>query len=731
MQAKRVSILVHYNSIITAHAILMIFFMVMPALIGGFGKKKKKKRQTFTTLVSSNDKNNLNSLRNKWGSYLAGLIEADRIRKLGHRNYSTKRKNERAQFLSSNSLALVIWGFNLTSTLGLGKFTKIERETIALPPYQKSVCVGLLLSDGWLAFSSIKSKNARLVLKQSYSHRSYVYFTFLILSHYCNSLPVKKKKNLRSGNINFGVEFATRSLYCFSELYLLFYSNKVKVIPANIYDLLTPVALAHVIKGDGLYAAGVLICTDSYTPQDVLRLMNVLIIRYSLECTLRQPDKGKFRVYIRKQSMNALITLVKPHMHPSFYYKLGIMQPDTPLTPKGIKGGRLCRPLLCSGSKGGFHQVGNDLLFYPGKSLIRSVGSLCFKRQYYKSSLLPMYSKYVIRPLPWIAALALWPAAQRVERRSTNNAYFSNLSCKGSFAPYLAGLIEALGTFSVPDLIPDNTEVRPRKTKVKHGLPKLLILFKLNDYFLVKELISITKLGVFFKLKSSITWEIHNEEDFLKLISMVNGLMRTPKIKQLYKSIDWYNKNRNMNIKYLDKDLSSLDSNAWFVGFSHNRTGFNVTLGKKPRITLRHTLLVNIVVPTIDFESTMSDYFLLFCKISEYLKTSFITKIKNINCNTSSASPYAFANQKKLTIIVEAYAPESKKILVEYFYKFPLLGEICLEYEHWLEYYYLSLNKINNPNFFHSRDKGINYKVNKNLLTSNVLCKNFKHYFSV
>ena len=32
-----VSTLVHYNSIITAHAILMIFFMVMPALIGGFG----------------------------------------------------------------------------------------------------------------------------------------------------------------------------------------------------------------------------------------------------------------------------------------------------------------------------------------------------------------------------------------------------------------------------------------------------------------------------------------------------------------------------------------------------------------------------------------------------------------------------------------------------------------------------------------------------------------------
>jgi hypothetical protein len=34
----------------------------MPALIGGFGKEKI---QSFTTLVSSDDKNNLNSLRDK------------------------------------------------------------------------------------------------------------------------------------------------------------------------------------------------------------------------------------------------------------------------------------------------------------------------------------------------------------------------------------------------------------------------------------------------------------------------------------------------------------------------------------------------------------------------------------------------------------------------------------------------------------------------------------------
>jgi hypothetical protein len=59
---------------------------------------------------------------------------------------------------------------------------------------------------------------------------------------------------------------------------------------------------------------------------------------------------------------------------------------------------------------------------------------------------------------------------------------------------YLTGLIESSGTFVI-----QNT-----KPKDKPGLPKLLVLFNLNDYFLVKELISITGIGVLCKLKSSI-----------------------------------------------------------------------------------------------------------------------------------------------------------------------------------------------------------------------------------
>jgi len=112
---------------------------------------------------------------------------------------------------------------------------------------------------------------------------------------------------------------------CITELHSLFYSNGVKLVPHNIYDLLTPVALAHLIQGDGQAASdGLRLCTDSYSVKDIVRLMNVLIIRYRLECTLHIKSSKYFRIYIKKSSMSQLITIVKPHMHDSMLYKLGL-----------------------------------------------------------------------------------------------------------------------------------------------------------------------------------------------------------------------------------------------------------------------------------------------------------------------------------------------------------------------------------------------------------------------
>jgi len=219
---------------------------------------------------------------------------------------------------SKKITSIVVFGTNLTSTVGI-KFTRKQLAMVQLAPYTRDVIIGLLLSDGWL---SSARKNALLGLKQSLDHSQYVWFVFNILSHYCSSSP-RLTTGIRAGNRFYGLQFFTRSMPCLTELRELFYPNGVKIVPYNIYELLTPIALAHMIMGDGsVQRHGLIICTDSYTIEDTIRLINVLIIKFRLECSLWAPRKNQYRIYIQQGSMASLLNIVSPFMHSSMLYKL-------------------------------------------------------------------------------------------------------------------------------------------------------------------------------------------------------------------------------------------------------------------------------------------------------------------------------------------------------------------------------------------------------------------------
>lgn len=214
---------------------------------------------------------------------VTGLTDAKFI---SIKQFSTKN-NHLSLAEATSSKAMVVWWTNLSSSVGKGRFTKQISGMIKIPPYQLSVIIGLLLSDGWLIIASATNKNARLGFKQSLEKGIYVWFVFNELSHYCSSYP-NLTKGIRAEKPFYGLEFFTRSLPCFSELHSLFYPKGIKIIPNNIYDILTPVALAHLIMGDGkLSRHGLIICADSFSVEDVVRLINVLIVRYRLECTIR------------------------------------------------------------------------------------------------------------------------------------------------------------------------------------------------------------------------------------------------------------------------------------------------------------------------------------------------------------------------------------------------------------------------------------------------------------
>ena len=96
--------------------------------------------------------------------------------------------------------------------------------------------------------------------------------------------------------------------------------------------------------------------------------------------------------------------------------------------------------------------------------------------------------------------------------------------------PYLGGLIESSGTIAIHD----------KDSNAKRYRPKLIVVFSLADEPLAKKLASITKAGTVYYKKNAgyVLWQIQKTEDVVKIINIINGYMRTPKIEALHRAIN-------------------------------------------------------------------------------------------------------------------------------------------------------------------------------------------------
>jgi hypothetical protein len=135
----------------------------------------------------------------------------------------------------------------------------------------------------------------------------------------------------------------------------------------------------------------------------------------------------------------------------------------------------------------------------------------------------------------------------------TNNEYFLTSSLilsvsKNNFPSYLAGLIEGDGSIIVPT---DN---------IKSYKPYFEIVFHKDDFSLAEILQNI--LGGNFKISDNYCiLIIKKKSSVLKVINLINGFMRTPKIEALHRMINWYNLNNKINLKPLKLDHSPILSN--------------------------------------------------------------------------------------------------------------------------------------------------------------------------
>ena len=264
---------------------------------------------------------------------------------------------------------------------------------------------------------------------------------------------------------------------------------------------------------------------------------------------------------------------------------------------------------------------------------------------------------------------------------STNKELETQIELRSKIGPYIAGLIESDGTIAVHN----------KDSNTKKYNTKIAVVFNLVDEPLAKKLASITNAGTIYKKQNAghVLWQIQKLEDVIKIINIINGYMRTPKIEALHRAIDWLNKFSNCNINCLNLDLSPIDSNAWLAGFTDGDGNFSINLIDRKkngnitskrvqaffRLELRQTYHRDVSV-----EQGGASYFIILNKIACYFGVNLYSRTREQKDKVF----YAF--------MVISHSATSHEKVINYFNKFPLFSSKYLAFKDWS--YVVRLSKL-------------------------------------
>jgi len=205
--------------------------------------------------------------------------------------------------------------FNSPKTLALNRVGPHNLDII-------SVIVGNLLGDGW---GENRAGNTRFHIHMGSPNVEYLMWLHKFYSErgYCSSQKPELKRNIGKGNkIYFSYKFRTWTYSSWNWIYEAFYQNKIKVVPSNIDQLLTPLTLAIWIMDDGgVHPSGMIISTYNLKLNDITLLQNALKKNFDLDTSVFNNKNGLI-IYFPKNQLPKLSNIVKKFMVLSMQHKL-------------------------------------------------------------------------------------------------------------------------------------------------------------------------------------------------------------------------------------------------------------------------------------------------------------------------------------------------------------------------------------------------------------------------
>lgn len=188
--------------------------------------------------------------------------------------------------------------------------------------FQKQAIVGCLLGDGRLESRS-KNGTARLRIHHGKRQKKYLFWKYEIFKSIVNKRPkeiIWKDRKRNTDCISW--YFHTLTSKELGRYHALFYKEGKKVLPKNLYNLLTPLSLAIWTMDDGDNDKNsIRYNTQCFSLEEQKALKQILQEKYQLRANLNK-DKDSYRLRVYKESKPKLIKLIDQFIIPSMKYKI-------------------------------------------------------------------------------------------------------------------------------------------------------------------------------------------------------------------------------------------------------------------------------------------------------------------------------------------------------------------------------------------------------------------------
>lgn len=257
------------------------------------------------------------------------------------------------------------------------------------------------------------------------------------------------------------------------------------------------------------------------------------------------------------------------------------------------------------------------------------------------------------------------------------------------FCTYLAGLIEGDGSIYVPK--------QENSKKNKKNYPSVQICFHLKDLPLALIVQKTLCCGSVNRKKgvNAYIYTINSIEGLVLISFCIHRYMRTPKIYDLWKLIDWLNdQNTKFCIPKKGIDQSSLLENGWFSGFLEAYGHFSV----------RATLNNYKIECKVEIVQSITDH-------NNISKRDFL---ENIAHNIHSTVKTIRQTRPKPEYRVRTVNVKGNLVCKQYLEKYPFFGTKYLDFQDWCIVLQLFEKNLHKNKMFYDMIISVKKRMNHN-----------------